>query len=269
MEGRLAILACGGALPVMLARAHPDALHFTLRGVPSELAATAQEFPLERIGGLFAAMKAAGVARMVFAGSLVRPNLNPAEFDDEMVRLAPGLMAAIPQGDDALLRFVIGMFEDQGFQVLGAHDLLPGLTVEEGLAVGPVPDDADMADAARGAHILAEISHLDIGQGCAVAGGQCLGIETVQGTDALLGYVAQTPTALRRGRRGVYVKAPKRGQDLRIDMPTIGPSTVDAVADAGLAGLVLAAGAVVIIDREAALRRAEERGIFVFSQSFA
>ncbi len=73
MDERLAILACGGALPVMLARAHPEALHFTLRGVPSELAQTAQEFPLERIGALFAAMKDAGVTRMVFAGTLTRP----------------------------------------------------------------------------------------------------------------------------------------------------------------------------------------------------
>ncbi|MFD0857975.1 LpxI family protein [Roseovarius aquimarinus] len=269
MAGRLAILACGGALPVMLARAHPEALHFTLRGVPSELAASAQEFPLERIGALFAAMKEAGVSRMVFAGSLVRPTLDPSAFDAEMARLAPGLIAAIGQGDDALLRFVIGMFEEQGFAVLGAHDLLPGLTVEEGLRVGPEPSETDLKDAARAAHILGEISPLDIGQGCAVAGGQCLGIETVQGTDALLRYVAQTPAALRRGQRGVYVKAPKRGQDLRIDMPTVGPSTMDGVADAGLAGLVLAAGHVVILDRGAALARAEERGIFLISQALA
>ncbi|WP_324754578.1 LpxI family protein [Roseovarius sp. Pro17] len=269
MSERLAILACGGALPVMLAHAHPEALHFTLRGVPSELGETAQEFPLERIGGLFAAMREAGVKRMVFAGSLTRPALNPAEFDAEMTRLAPRLMAAIPQGDDALLRFVISMFEEQGFDVLGAHELLPGLTVEKGLAVGPTPSEAELSDAARAAHILAEISPLDIGQSCVVAGGQCLGIETVQGTDALLAYVAQTPDALRRGQRGVYVKAPKRGQDLRIDMPTVGPSTVDGVADAGLAGLVVAANCVVILDREVTLARAEERGIFLISQAIA
>ncbi|PVA11655.1 DUF1009 domain-containing protein [Pelagivirga sediminicola] len=268
MTGRLAILACGGALPVMLARAHPDALHFTLRGVPSELAATAQDFPLERIGALFAAMKEAGVSRMVFAGTLVRPALNPAEFDAEMMRLAPGLMAAIPQGDDALLRFVISMFEEQGFEVLGAHELLPGLTAEAGLAAGPAPSEAELADAARGVHILREISPLDIGQGCVVAGGQCLGIETVQGTDALLSYVAAAPAALRRGQRGVYVKAPKLGQDLRIDMPTVGPRTVAAVADAGLAGLIVAEGKVVLMQREEALALAAECGVFLLSQVF-
>nr|WP_303626498.1 UDP-2,3-diacylglucosamine diphosphatase LpxI [Roseovarius sp. M141] len=264
----MAILACGGALPVMLARAHPDALHFTLRGVPSELSATAQEYPLERIGALFAAMKDAGVTRMVFAGTLTRPALNPADFDTEMMRLAPGLMASIPQGDDALLRFVITMFEEQGFAVLGAHDLLPGLTAEAGLAAGPPPSEADLADAARAAHILTEISLLDIGQGCVVAGGQCLGIETVQGTDALLAYVAQAPGALRRGQRGVYVKTPKVGQDLRIDMPTVGPNTVTAVADAGLAGLMIAAGKVVLMQRDETISLARKRGVFLISQAF-
>ncbi len=253
----------------MLARAHPDAVHFTLRGVPSELSASAQEFPLEQIGALFAAMKAEGVTRMVFAGTLTRPALNPAEFDAEMMRLAPGLMAAIPQGDDALLRFVISMFEEQGFAVLGAHELLPGLTAQGGLTAGPAPLPVDLTDAARGAHILTAISPLDIGQGCVVAGGQCLGIETVQGTDALLAYVAQTPAALRRGARGVYVKAPKAGQDLRIDMPTVGPRTVAAVADAGLAGLVIAAGKVVLMQRAETLELAQERGIFLISQDIA
>lgn len=266
MAGRLAILACGGALPVMLAHAHPEALHFTLRGVPSELAATAREFPLERIGALFGAMRAAGVMRMVFAGTLTRPRLDPAEFDAEMMRLAPGLMAAIPQGDDALLRFVISMFEEQGFAVLGAHELLPGLTAELGLTAGPPPTEADLCDAARAAHILRAVSALDIGQGCVVAGGQCLGIETVQGTDALLAYVRQAPASLRRGQRGVYVKAPKLGQDLRIDMPTVGPNTVAAVADAGLAGLVVTAGKVVLMRREETLSLAEEREVFVISQ---
>lgn len=267
MAGRLAILACGGALPVMLARAHPEALHFTLSGVPSELSQTAQEFPLEHIGALFDAMNDAGVTRMVFAGTLTRPGLDPACFDDEMTRLAPGLMAAMQQGDDALLRFVISMFEEQGFAVQGAHELLPDLTAEAGLAAGPAPSEAELADATRGAHILRVISPLDIGQGCVVAGGQCLGVETVQGTDALLAHVAQAPAHLRRGQRGVYVKAPKTGQDLRIDMPTVGPNTISGAAEAGLAGVVVAAGKVVLMQRDVTLSLAEERGVFLISQA--
>lgn len=267
MTGRLAILACGGALPVRLAEAYPEAMQITLRGIPSDLAATAQDFPLERIGALFTAMKAEGVTRMVFAGTLARPALNPAQFDAAMMRIAPRLMMALPQGDDALLRFVIGIFEEEGFDVVGAHELLPDLVAEAGLAAGAAPSGADLADADRAADILSGISPLDIGQGCVVAGGQCLGIETVQGTDALLRFVADTPAPLRRGCKGVYVKAAKRAQDLRVDMPTIGPDTIRGVAAAGLAGLVIEAGKTAVMDRRATLQAVEDQGIFLISRA--
>lgn len=268
MTGRLAILACTGGLPVALARAHPEALIYTLKGVPSALDDRAQEFPIEKIGALFAAMKDAGVTRMVFAGALTRPALNPGELDADMMRLAPRLMAALPQGDDALLRFVIQTFEEQGFTVLGAHELLPDLVAEPGLTIGPAPTKAQLSDIARGFDILSTTAPLDIGQGCAVAGGQCLGIETVQGTDALLAFVADTPEALKRGQKGVYIKAAKQGQDLRIDMPAIGPDTVAGVARAGLAGLAIQAGGVMILERDQVISAAEDVGIFIISQVF-
>ncbi|WP_339852454.1 LpxI family protein [Roseovarius nubinhibens] len=265
MSRDLAILACGGALPVRLAEAHPEAHIYTLKGVPSALNGEAHQ--LEKIGSLFHAMKSAGVTRMVFAGHLARPAINPAECDAQMMSIAPRIMQALPKGDDALLREVIAIFEEQGFAVVGAHELLPELLVESGLALGPAPSKAEEADVARAIEILSHMSPLDIGQGCVVAGGQCLGIETVQGTDAMLGFVAGTPEALRRGQKGVYVKAPKRGQDLRVDMPAIGANTVEAVAKAGLAGLVVAADQVMMIDRKTTLEALEKTGVFLVARA--
>lgn len=267
--GRLAILACGGALPVRLSEAHPDALVITLRGIDSALGDRSEQHELEKIGALFASMKASDVDRMVFAGALSRPAIDPARFDGMMTRIAPRLMAAMPQGDDALLRTVIAIFEEQGFAVLGAHELLPDLVAPSGFAHGPAPDAGVLRDMARAAEILTTIGPLDLGQGCVVGGGQCLGIETVQGTDALLRFVAQTDPALRRGGRGVFVKAPKAGQDLRIDMPVIGPGTIEAVVAAGLAGVVIAAGQVMILDRDEVLRRASDAGVFVLARDLA
>lgn len=263
--GKLAILACGGALPVLLAKAHPNALHYTLTGVPSALSASAQDFALEQIGSLFEAMKTAGVTHMVFAGTLTRPALDPVRFDAAMMRIAPRLMQAIPQGDDALLRTVIAIFEDEGFTVQGAHELLPALVADVALSVGPDPTAAERSDIARAADIMRALAPLDVGQGCVVAGGQCLGIETVQGTDALLEFVARTPQQLRRGAslRGVFVKAPKIGQDLRVDMPAIGPATVEAAARAGLGGIMLEAGGVLVLERARVVSAAEAHGIFL------
>jgi DUF1009 family protein len=265
MAGRLAMLACGGALPVEIYRATPDLLVYTLEGIPS--AVEGESHKLEKIGGLMGAMRAAGVEKLVFAGGLTRPALSPAEFDGTMAQLAPRVMQAMNLGDDGLLRSVIAFFEEQGFAVVGAHEVCPALVAEAGLAVGPDPDEAETRDIARAGEILRGISALDIGQGCVVAGGQCLGIETVQGTDWLLQNVGATDRKYFRDFKGVYAKAAKDGQDLRIDMPTIGPKTVAAVAGAGLAGMVLEAGRVLILEREATLSAARDAGIFLRTES--
>lgn len=267
MAGRLAIIACDGALPGVLAAADPQALVITLQGIPSPLRDRSEQHRLEQIGALFDAMRDAGADRVVFAGALVRPALDPTAFDAEMAALAPRLMAALSKGDDGLLRTVIEVFEERGFAVVGPSEVVPELLAEEGLQLGPTPDVAEEADIARAVQILRGAAPLDIGQGCVVAGGQCLGFETVQGTDALLDFVAQTDPKYRRGFRGVYVKAAKAGQDLRIDMPVIGPRTVDAVAKAGLAGLVIEAGKLMIVERDATLATVCDAGVFLIARA--
>ena len=115
--------------------------------------------------------------------------------------------------------------------------------------------------------ILGALAPVDVGQGCVVAGGLCLGIETLQGTDALLRFVAATPEALRGDRRGVLVKRPKDGQDLRVDMPAIGPATVQAAAEAGLEGIAIEAGRVLLIDRPALVEACEATGLFLLAEA--
>ena len=264
--GRLAILSGGGGLPVMIAAAHPQAIRVVFQGVDHAMQPPLAEHRFEKMGALFDDLRAQGVTEVVLAGAMARPPLDPSQFDQTMMQLAPRLMAALQGGDDAILRLIIAIFEEQGFKVLGAHEVLPGLTVEEGLFAGPEPSKAQLEDAGRAMDILLALSPLDVGQGAVVAGGLCLGIETLQGTDALLRFVGETPDHLRRGKGGVLVKAPKRGQDLRVDMPAVGPDTVRNAAKAGLDGIVVSAGKVVLIDRDATRTALEETGLFLFAR---
>lgn len=265
MGGRLAILAGGGALPLRLAEVDPQALCISFAGVPHELGARAQEHSFEKMGALFDALEEQGVTDVVMAGGMSRPPLDPAQFDEVMLGLAPRLVAAMQGGDDALLRLVISIFEEQGFAVRGAHEIDAGLTAQAGALAGGPLSEAQQADASRAADILGALGPLDVGQGAVVEAGLCLGIETLQGTDALLGFVGATPAHLRKGG-GVFVKAPKRGQDLRVDMPAIGPDTVTAVAEAGLEAIVIAAGAVLVLERDALLRLADHLGVSIIAQ---
>lgn len=264
----LAILAGQGALPLTIAAQHPGALCVSFAGVPVDAAANPSlAASFERFGQLFDDLKDHGIARVVFAGGLARPALDPARFDAKTKSLFPNFMAAMAGGDDGLLRAVIAAFEAEGFTVAAAHDLVPDLTAAPGLLAGPQPSDRDLADVARARAILTALGPHDVGQGAVVAGGQCLGIETAQGTDAMLGFVAGHPDTQRHGARGVLLKAPKPGQDLRVDMPAIGPDTVAAADAAGLAGIVVEAGHVLLLDRETLLRDVGQAGLFLLAQS--
>ncbi|WP_136635360.1 LpxI family protein [Pseudooceanicola onchidii] len=264
---RLGIIAGGGGLPVALAAADPGAQCVGFEGIATDLPSDRlQMHRFERLGALFDALRGAGVTRVVMAGAMSRPAFDPAALDPVTTALLPRLTAAMQQGDDQLLRFVITLFEDQGFEVVGAADLLPDLTAAPGLLAGPEPGASARGDVAQARAILDALSPLDVGQGCVVAGGLCLGVETLQGTDALLRFVGNTPAALRGDRRGVLVKRPKAGQDLRVDMPAIGPDTIRAAVDAGLEGIAIAARATVLIDRPSLLSACAEHGLFLLAE---
>ena len=250
MTDRLAIIAGTGDLPHQIAAANPDALFVTIKGV--EVAAPdaveLAEASYEKLGALFKTMRAGGVTRVVFAGKVDRPKLNPLRMDRVTLGLFPRVKAVLGKGDDALLRLVAEVFEEQGFEVVSATDVTDGLTIEA-TTIGRQPDAQDCADRDRAWSILDALAGEDVAQGVVVAGGQCLGIETIQGTDALLRFVAATPAHLKQGARGVFVKRPKPGQDARMDIPTIGPDTVRAVAEAGLGGIAVPATGIIVLDR--------------------
>ncbi len=267
MAGRLAILAGRGALPGILAGAVSDAVHVTFSGIAVGVPAGTEHLPtsFERLGELFSGLAEKGVTDVVFAGSMSRPALDPSRFDATMHALAPRLMMAMGQGDDSLLRTVADVFEEKGFAVKGAHEILPDLLLARGSLIGPEPGKGDLDDATRAATVLDTLSPLDVGQAAVVAGGMVMGIETIQGTDAMLRFVGNTPAALWR-KRGVLVKQPKAGQDLRFDMPVVGPATLRNAAAAGIGGVVVAAQKVLVLDQPAIRQITQDNGIFLLAR---
>ena len=259
-EGRLpAALAAGMAQPPLVAALDgfaPDGLTVDLR------------FRVERLVPFLRALERDGVGQVIFAGAATRPRLDPALLDEATASLLPRLMAAMAQGDDATLRVVIELFEDSGFSVVGVEQVAPALLPGAGVLAG-LPSPRDEADAARAAGIVAALGAVDVGQGAVVAQGLCLGVEALPGTDALLAQVAGIG-ALRpdpaRGR-GVFYKAAKPGQDRRIDLPTIGPETLHAVAAAGLGGVAFEAGSVICLDLDEMRRLAGDLGLFLWART--
>lgn len=221
----------------------------------------------EKPNALFKSLKRLGIDQVVFAGAMTRPKLNPLKFDLTLLKLAPTLLPSLKSGDNTTLSLVIKIFEDNGFTILGAHEVLPNLVASKGILTKQSPTEADKQDTERAFGIITAMSAADVGQACVVAQGLCLGVETIQGSDVMLTWVAQSAGAYRHdpnGGQGVFVKLPKAGQDLRVDLPTIGPNTIHAVHNAGLAGIVISQGSVMILDQDECISLANEYGLFIW-----
>lgn len=265
MSGRTAIIAGQGDLPALLAEALDAPLVHALEGF--EPAIPAESFRLERLVPFLDGLAGQGVERVVFAGAVRRPRLDPEAFDPRTATLVPRFLMAMQSGDDGALRELVAIFEEWGFEVVGVDAIRPDLVPGPGVLAGE-PSAADRADAARAAEILSVTGPLDIGQGCVVVQGLCLAFETLPGTEAMLDFAAahQALRPATSGARGLLYKAPKPTQDRRVDLPAIGPDTVAQAARAGLAGIAWAAGGVMLLDREATITAAQAAGLFLWAR---
>ncbi|MGL4310735.1 MAG: LpxI family protein [Paracoccaceae bacterium] len=269
MTDRTAIIAGSGSLPAALVAASVDApLVCALDGFDPVGLVPDHRFRVEGLNLFLDWLQERAVTRLVFAGAITRPRLDPARLDPGMARFLPVLAGALQSGDDAALRAVIGLFEGEGFAVVGADALAPELVPGPGLLAGEL-GERDRADAGRAAGIVAALGAVDVGQAAVVQQGLCLAVEALPGTDAMLAAVAALPANLRpdpvRGR-GLLYKAPKPGQDRRIDLPAIGPETLQNVASAGLGGIVWEAGGAILLDRERLCTEAARQGMFLWAR---
>ena len=259
----LALVTGRGGLPARVAasQATPP-LVCVLKGFEPDNLIGDIQFRLEHLGTLLAQLKDRGVTEVCFCGAIERPPFDPAALDAATLPLVPVMMKAMGSGDDAALRAVMALFEAAGFEMRAAHQLAPEILAPSGVLTRAQITDTMQNDVARADAVLAALAPLDVGQGCVVGAGVVWGIETNGGTDHLLRHL---PDGAAQAS-AVLVKAPKIGQDLRADMPTIGPQTIIAADRAGLSGLVISAGQVILLEQEETLRRADAAGLVLWSR---
>lgn len=265
-ERRVALIAGQGVLPPLLAARLDNPVIAALEGFPPD-GLEAESFRIERLAPFMDHLADQGVTEVCFAGALRRPRLDPEAFDPRTASLVPRILQGMQSGDDGALRVVLALFEEAGFHIRAATDIAPDLLVPPGVIEGN-PTAADREDTARAAAIVKALGVEDLGQGAVVAQGLCIAVETLPGTDAMLDFVAlhQHIRPNPKGARGVIYKAPKPGQEWRIDLPAVGPDTVRRSARAGLAGIAWQARGVMLLEPEKTRRLAQEAGIFLWSR---
>ena len=267
------LIAGGGVLPFavadsLLARNITPVL-FALKGLcdPTSVNRFRHHWvPLGQLGRLKNLMRSEQCRDLVFIGTLVRPALSEIRLDWGTLRAMRHILSAFRGGDDHLLTGIGRIFEDDGFRLLGIKDVAPDLLMPSGSLTRARPDASTEADISKGRDVLRALSPFDIGQAIVVIDGHVVGVEDIEGTDGLLARVAHLRAAGRiraKPGRGVLVKAPKSGQDLRFDMPTLGPQTISNAAAAGLAGIAIVAGNTIVAEPQQMVEAADAAGLFV------
>ncbi|MEH2527461.1 MULTISPECIES: LpxI family protein [unclassified Bradyrhizobium] len=267
------VIAGGGAMPFAVA----DSLSqrgiapvlFALRGAcdPDRVGRFRHHWiSVGQLGRATKLFRSEGCRDLIFIGTLLRPALSEIRLDWGTIRVMGRILAAFRGGDDHLLSGIGRILEQDGFRMVGIREVAPDILMPEGNIARATPDSAASADIAIGREVLGALGPFDIGQAVVVIDGHVVAVEDIEGTDGLLARVARLREAGRiraKSGRGVLVKAPKRGQDLRFDLPAVGAKTIDGAATAGLAGIAVIAGHTITADSQAMIEAADKAGLFV------
>ncbi|MDX2289517.1 MAG: UDP-2,3-diacylglucosamine diphosphatase LpxI [Hyphomicrobiaceae bacterium] len=276
---RIGIIAGGRSLPREIAESLVGrGAQVVILAIEGEASAALDVFSpvkvnIGELGRIVRTLKQAGCVEVIVVGHVTRPDLASIKPDLGFFRALPTVLRLVRAGgDDAVLRGVIAFFEERGLKIVSPVMVAPELVIDGG-AFGALRSRADDApDIQLGLEVIGKLAVFDIGQAVVVTGGRIETIEAAEGTDGMLDRLtARRHSIMRQGRvgpgderpRGVLVKRPKPGQDLRVDLPVIGPDTVRRVVGADLGGIAVEAGRVLAAERSELIRLADAHGVFV------
>ncbi|MGO4715689.1 LpxI family protein [Bradyrhizobium sp. 2TAF24] len=267
------VIAGAGSLPFAVAESlrgqGRTPVLYAIRGFCDAARVTAYRHhwvALGQVGRLTRLLRVEGCRDVLFIGGLVRPGLSEIRLDWGTLKVIPSIAAALRGGDDHLLTGIARIFEQHGFRLVGVQDIAPDLLMPAGALTRATPDVAARADIDKGLAALHAMSPFDIGQALVVIDGHVVAVEDIEGTDGLLARVARLRDQGRiraKAGTGVLIKAPKSSQDLRFDLPTVGPRTIEGAIAAGLRGVAITAGRAIVAEPQAMIASADKAGLFV------
>lgn len=265
-QGPIGIIACAGDLPLEIARAaERSGRRVHMIAIEGFAEPGVERHPhtwinLGQTGRMIDTLRRSGCRDLVIAGAMVRPNLWRLKVDHGFFRSIATVLRLTRGGDDSVLRRVVGFFEAQGFRVLGVREVAPHLLAPAGPLGTRRPTPAQRHAMARAAHLIRALGPFDVGQAVVATENAIVAVEGARGTDAMLAAIAEAGPG---GADAVLVKLAKPGQEMRVDLPTIGPRTVERAAAGGLAGIAVEAGAALVLERAETVRQADAAGLFV------
>ncbi len=262
---RYGVIAGNGRFPfLVLEAARGQGIPMVVAAIREEadpalagLAASFHWIGVGELGRLIEVLKQEGVTHAVMAGQVKHTQIfSSLRPDWRLVKLLASLRH---KNTDSLIGAVAQALAEEGITLLDSTTFLKPFLAPAGVLTRRAPSEAERADIEYGRRLARELSRLDVGQSVVISERACVAVEAMEGTDAVILRAA----SLSRGRPLTVVKVARPNQDMRFDVPVVGPGTIRTMQQAGATALALDAGRTLLLDRDELLRLADEAGVAI------
>jgi DUF1009 family protein len=275
---RIGLIAGNGKFPLLVldaARARGmDVVVAAIREeaspeIESHGAAVVHWLSLGELSRLIETFKSEGVSRAVMAGQVKHKQIFSSIRPDW--RLGKLLLSLGTRNTDSLIGAVAEVLKDEGITLMNSTALLEPLLAAAGVLTRREPTAEERADIDYGRRVARHVAEYDIGQTVVIAGGACVAVEAMEGTDAAIERAGQTMSALEGAastlsRKLTVVKVAKPNQDMRFDVPVVGVKTIEVMARAGAGCLAVDAGKCLFLDGDEVIEAANRKEIAIVAE---
>ena len=212
-----------------------------------------------QFGKIIKILKANNCKKVLFAGKVKKPNFSKLRLDLKGIYYIPRIIKSSKLGDAAILKEIIKILSKEKIKTISSLTFNPELTLKKGNYSKTKPDNVDKIDIKKAITILNKLGKYTFSQGAVVRNKKIVAIEGKGGTQKML----KMCKIKRYRNKGVLVKFPKKKQDLRVDLPTIGIKTLKQSKTAGLKGVVIKNKQHVFLDKNKCINFANKNGMFI------
>ena len=209
-----------------------------------------------KFGEIIKLIKKKKSKKVLFAGKIAKPNFSSLRLDLKGIYYMPSVIRAAKIGDAAIIKAIIKILSNEGIKVISSVFFNPELSLKKGNYSKIKPNKQYKISIKRGETYFNKINNLDHIQALVVEHGKIVAKAGREGTKKML-------SKLRRVSNGILIKLPKRKQDLRMDLPTIGFQTLKDIKKYGLKGVVLKSKKNIFLDKEKVINFANKNKIFI------
>ncbi len=212
-----------------------------------------------QFGKIIKILKDSNCKKVLFAGKVTKPNFSKLKLDLKGIYYMPRIIKASKLGDAAILREIIKILSQQSIKTISSISFNPELTLKKGNYSKIKPNKDDKKDIIKAIRTLNKLGKYNYSQGTVVRNKKVVAIEGMGGTEQMLIKCKNK----KYKNKGVLVKFPKKKQDLRIDLPTVGLQTLKQCKSAGLKGIVLKSNQNVFLEKNKCINFANKNKMFI------